>query len=93
MLRMHYNTVVTVDLLPLYPSSSYTTAFVRFLSDQKETIIVPPTTTAPEPTTTTPEPTTTTITTPTPTTASTTTPPPPTTKARPVVHKVREAGE
>ncbi|KAL3972242.1 polo-like kinase 3 [Sarotherodon galilaeus] len=46
---------------------------------------------APEPTTTTPEPTTTTTTTPTPTTASTTTPPPPTTKARPVVHKVREA--
>uniref|UniRef100_A0A3P9BS23 Vitrin n=1 Tax=Maylandia zebra TaxID=106582 RepID=A0A3P9BS23_9CICH len=47
--------------------------------------------TTPEPTTTTPEPTTTTTTTPTPTTASTTTPPPPTTKARPVVHKVREA--
>ncbi|CAI5653699.1 vitrin isoform X1 [Oreochromis niloticus] len=74
----------TLDYVPSRPT------YVK--TNQKETITVPPTTTAPEPTTTTPEPTTTTITTPTPTTASTTTPPPPTTKARPVVHKVREAG-
>ncbi|XP_026046339.1 vitrin isoform X4 [Astatotilapia calliptera] len=74
----------TLDYVPSRPT------YVK--TNQKETTMLPPTSTAPEPTTTTPEPTTTTTTTPTPTTASTTTPPPPTTKARPVVHKVREAG-
>uniref|UniRef100_A0A3P8R332 Vitrin n=1 Tax=Astatotilapia calliptera TaxID=8154 RepID=A0A3P8R332_ASTCA len=73
----------TLDYVPSRPT------YVK--TNQKETTMLPPTSTAPEPTTTTPEPTTTTTTTPTPTTASTTTPPPPTTKARPVVHKVREA--
>ncbi|XP_030604275.1 vitrin isoform X2 [Archocentrus centrarchus] len=81
----------TLDYVPSRPT------YVK--TSQKETTTLPPTTIAPEPTPTTPEPTTTTTTTPTPTTTSTTTtppppppPPPPTTKARAVVHKVREAG-